>query len=63
MSPGGYWDYNNSALIWVVNHNGQLWGDYNLNRENVYILLRPVINLKADVVVTKDDTTGHYIVN
>ena len=56
MSPAGY--NSNTAMVWKSEAGGRLSD----NNTTVTNYIRPVINLKADTVVTKDSNTGHYIV-
>ena len=56
MSPAGF--DGTSALVWLIGNSGHLIQGYVKNQFEI----RPVINLKADVSVTKDESTGHYVV-
>ena len=56
MSPAGIYS-DGRALIWHSLKNLTFYGaEYNLR-------LRPVINLKANVTATKNQSTGHYVVD
>ena len=59
MSPGGInTNDNNIVYAWAINNTYDLtefYIDYKLH-------VRPVINIKADAITTKDIVTGHYIV-
>lgn len=61
MSPAGI----NGTTIrgWVISSIGELW-DYDINSQGLYTLyLRPVINLKMDILVTGTGTnTDPYVV-
>lgn len=59
MSPAGV-PSQDGTRIWRVRNDGSLYGFY---PERTTTGLRPVINLKAGVTATKDQTTGHYVVN
>ena len=59
MTPGGInTNDNNIVYAWAINSTYDLtefYADYRLH-------VRPVINIKADQLAYKDQTTGHYIV-
>ena len=59
MSPAGSFRFYASTVEdWGI-HTGILYG---FRTNSNYNYLRPVINLKSDVIATKDEN-GHYIVN
>lgn len=55
MSPSAY--INSTANLWGLGKDGKIGWDYESNNK---WYLRPVINLKADVINTKSSTTTYY---
>ena len=56
MTPSGHGSPD--ARVWLVDWSHTFGENY----VDWVVYLRPVINLKAEVTATKDETTGHYIV-
>ena len=65
MTPNGWYttgDYAGNfreAQVWAVGSVGNVKAAWATSNNPV----RPVINLKSNVTMTKDPTTGHYVVN
>ena len=55
MSPAGYYSY---ARAWYIYSSGYITNTY----VNSSYAVRPVINLKADLSIVKNESTGHYVV-
>ena len=58
MSPGGM-SGSNYAFMWIHQSSSRLW----TKNVSQTAAVRPVINLKADTIATKNKTTGHYVVD